>query len=210
MLLFQISINRVDRAPLCVAMPLLAKEFNIGPAATRLAVLVLDLRADADSRRHADRPLRSAPHHKDQQLCDRIPGTTGIPAATSVLALNELRVRQVVRKRSLIAPHLQAVQQNIADNCHRIGIDRISERHLGLTVNFSLAQVAPDTLTILCTHLRAAPCSSSRSRSRNWAVRSVTRSQPLTGKRRKWPAPIGLLSRPGDAFSTALAAQLFT
>lgn len=109
---------------------------------------------------------------RDRQLCDRIQAETGIPATTSVLALNELFQAQQIRQFGLVTPYLDGVQAKIMANYRQHGYDCIAERHLGLSVNFSFAEVTPDTIaqqvravaqarpqaiTTFCTNLRAAP-----------------------------------------------------
>lgn len=108
---------------------------------------------------------------KDLALCARITEATGIPATTSVLALNELLVEQGARTLGLVSPYVADVQQRIIDNYGRIGVDCIAEEHLNLSVNFSFSEVQPDTLrnmlrevakqrpdaiTIMCTNLHGA------------------------------------------------------
>lgn len=108
---------------------------------------------------------------KDRQLCARITEATGIPATTSVLALNELLAAQGARTLGLVSPYVEDVQQRIVANYAGIGIDCVAEQHLNLSVNFEFSEVEPDTLrrmlrdvarqrpdalTMLCTNLRAA------------------------------------------------------
>lgn len=108
---------------------------------------------------------------KDQALCARITEVTGIPATTSVLALNELLSAQGARTLGLVSPYVADVQTRIVANYARLGIDCVAERHLDLSVNFSFSEVAPDTLrrmlrevaqarpdamTIMCTNLHGA------------------------------------------------------
>lgn len=108
---------------------------------------------------------------KDQALCARITEATGIPATTSVLALNELLAAQGARTLGLVSPYVKDVQQRIMANYARLGVDCIAEQHLDLTVNFSFSEVQPDTLrrmlrevarqrpeaiTIMCTNLHGA------------------------------------------------------
>ena len=108
---------------------------------------------------------------KDSALCARITEATGIPATTSVLALNELLAAQGARTLGLVSPYVEDVQQRIVANYAGIGIDCVAERHLDLTVNFSFSEVEPDTLrrmlrevaqqrpdaiTIMCTNLHGA------------------------------------------------------
>lgn len=108
----------------------------------------------------------------DERLCRRITEATGIPACTSVLALNALFARGGVRRFGLVTPYLDDVQARIAAHYAAAGFECASERHLGLRDNFSFAQVdehtlrvmvrevaaaRPDAIAILCTNLRGAP-----------------------------------------------------
>ena len=108
---------------------------------------------------------------KDRELCARITAATGIPATTSVLALNELLAAQGARTLGLVSPYVADVQQRIVANYATLGIDCVAERHLDLSVNFAFSEVEPETLqrllreaaaarpdalTTLCTNLRAA------------------------------------------------------
>jgi maleate isomerase len=108
----------------------------------------------------------------DAQLCRRITEATGIPACTSVLALNEILARTGVKRLGLVTPYLDDVQAKIVANYAGIGIEVVAERHLGLRDNFSFSEVEPDTLrtmvrevakakpdaiTVLCTNLRGGP-----------------------------------------------------
>ena len=108
---------------------------------------------------------------KDRALCARITEATGIPATTSVLALNELLALQGARTLGLVSPYVEDVQQRIVANYARSGITCVAEQHLDLSVNFSFSEVEPDTLrrmlrevararpdamTIMCTNLHGA------------------------------------------------------
>ena len=108
---------------------------------------------------------------KDAQMCARITEATGIPATTSVLALNEALAARGARTLGLVTPYVAEVQRRIVANYRGIGIDCVAERHLELSVNFAFSEVEPDTLrgllreaararpdalTTLCTNLRAA------------------------------------------------------
>lgn len=109
---------------------------------------------------------------RDRALCTRITEATGIPATTSVLALNELLATQGARTLGLVSPYVEDVQRRIVANYAGLDIECIAERHLDLTVNFSFAQVGPDSLrtmlrevaqkkpdaiTVMCTNLHGAP-----------------------------------------------------
>ncbi|MEO8935925.1 MAG: aspartate/glutamate racemase family protein [Burkholderiaceae bacterium] len=108
---------------------------------------------------------------RDEQLCARITECTGIPATTSVLALNELLAAQGARTLGLVSPYVEDVQRRIVANYAGIGIDCVAERHLDLSVNFAFSEVEPDMLrgmlrevarerpdaiTVMCTNLRGA------------------------------------------------------
>jgi maleate isomerase len=108
----------------------------------------------------------------DVKLCEEITAATGIPATTSMLALNEILEKTGVRKLGYVTPYLDGVQQRIIANYKTLGIDCRGDRHLGLQDNFSFSEVTagqietmvrevasekPDAIAIICTNLRAAP-----------------------------------------------------
>jgi maleate isomerase len=108
----------------------------------------------------------------DARLCRQITLATGVPACTSVLALNEIFARTGVRRFGLVTPYLDDVQAAIIGNYAGSGFSCCAERHLQLRDNFSFSEVgadvlralvrdvarsAPDAITILCTNLRGAP-----------------------------------------------------
>jgi maleate isomerase len=109
---------------------------------------------------------------RDEHLCRRITETTGVPACTSVLALNELFRGSGVTRFGLVTPYLDEVQQAIVGNYREAGFECVAERHLGLQDNFSFSEVdadrlqamvrdvaraRPQAIAILCTNLRGAP-----------------------------------------------------
>lgn len=108
----------------------------------------------------------------DVALCRQIQDATGIPATSSVLALNEALARAGVRRLGLLTPYRDDVQARIVANYAGIGIECVAERHLRLQDNFSFAAVtgaqlermahevaeaAPQAIAVVCTNLRAAP-----------------------------------------------------
>ena len=108
---------------------------------------------------------------RDQALCRQITEATGIPATTSVLALNEIFDKTGVRRFGLVSPYIDDVQQRIVRHYEKLGIECVAERHLGLQNNFSFAEVPdtqlaimmreaafarPDAVTTFCTNLHAA------------------------------------------------------
>lgn len=107
-----------------------------------------------------------------ERLCRAITEATGIPATTSVLALNEIFARTGVQRFGLVTPYLDEIQERIVQNYRRAGFDCVAERHLGQSGNFSFSEVtaetiaamvhevaegAPQAITTFCTNLRAAP-----------------------------------------------------
>jgi len=108
----------------------------------------------------------------DRRLCARITEATGIPATTSMLAMNELLERLGARRLGLVTPYTADVQAKIVANYESLGFPCAGERHLGLRDNFSFAEVeeaalhgaaravaaeGADALAVVCTNLRAAP-----------------------------------------------------
>ncbi len=109
---------------------------------------------------------------RDEALCRSIHAATGIPATSSVLALNEALARTGVRRLGLVTPYRDDVQARIVANYAGVGIACAEERHLRLQDNFSFAEVAEAQLeqmcrevaggsaqavAIVCTNLAAAP-----------------------------------------------------
>jgi maleate isomerase len=107
----------------------------------------------------------------DVRLCEQITAATGIPATTSMLALNEILERRNVRKLGYVTPYLDDVQARILENYAKLGIACQGERHLGLQDNFSFAEVPvsqleamtrevardrPDAIAVVCTNLKVA------------------------------------------------------
>lgn len=108
----------------------------------------------------------------DAALVCRIEDRTGIQAATSMLALNEILRATGVRRLGLVTPYLPAVQARIVSNYERLGYSCVGEQGLGIQDNFAFAEVPDatlaamiraaaqqkaDAIAIICTNLRAAP-----------------------------------------------------
>ena len=108
----------------------------------------------------------------DERLCRRITEVTGIPACTSVLALNEIFRLTGVQRFGLVTPYLDDVQSAIVRNYAASGFECAAERHLRKQDNFSFSEVGadeirrmvrevakerPQAITIFCTGLRGAP-----------------------------------------------------
>lgn len=107
----------------------------------------------------------------DERLCQRITEATGIPATTSVLALNEILEKTNAKDFGLVTPYLDNVMEKIIENYRRSGFNCIAERHLNLHVNFSFSEVTeeqirsmvrevarkdPKAISTFCTNLKAA------------------------------------------------------
>lgn len=108
---------------------------------------------------------------RDHLLCERIQQETGIPAGSSVLAINDLFTAVGASSFGLVSPYVNDVQELIIANYARNGLKCVAERHLGETVNYAFAefdeatiaeqirQVAsagPDAITVMCTNMRGA------------------------------------------------------
>lgn len=108
----------------------------------------------------------------DERLCRRITEGTGIPACTSVLALNEIFQLTGVERFGLVTPYTDDVQAAIVKNYARAGFQCVAERHLRKYDNWSFSEVGadeirrmvrdvakekPQAITVFCTGLRAAP-----------------------------------------------------
>jgi maleate isomerase len=108
----------------------------------------------------------------DELLCKRITERTGIPAGTSVLAINEILRATGARDIAFVTPYTDDVQERINANYAKAGFNVVAERHLGLSHNFSFSEVTeeeiiamtrevakakPQAIIPLCTNLRSAP-----------------------------------------------------
>ncbi len=108
---------------------------------------------------------------RDEALCRSIHAATGIPATSSVLALNEALARTGIRHLGLVTPYRDDVQARIISNYAGIGIECTAERHLRLQDNYSFAEVteaqleqmcrevaagSPQAIAVVCTNLSAA------------------------------------------------------
>ena len=108
----------------------------------------------------------------DERLCEAITVATGIPATTSMLALNAALAAYGARRFALVTPYLQEIQERIVENYRKLGLACVAERHLNDPGNFSFALVSDDAITAMirevakakpeaiatvCTNLRAAP-----------------------------------------------------
>ncbi|WP_445400683.1 maleate cis-trans isomerase family protein [Zobellella sp. An-6] len=108
----------------------------------------------------------------DEILCRAITEATGIPATTSVLALNELFAITGVKRFGLVTPYLHEVQQKVINTYAAAGYECVAERHLNDRGNFSFSEVSEatiaemiravareqrcDAITVFCTNLRGA------------------------------------------------------
>lgn len=107
----------------------------------------------------------------DRRLCAAITEATGVPATSSVLALNEVLERTGVTRLGLVTPYLSDIQEAIVANYAAEGIEVVAERHLDDRGNFSfseydeatlaslvreVAKGEPEAITLLCTNLRGA------------------------------------------------------
>lgn len=108
---------------------------------------------------------------QDRRLCQAITERTGIPACSSVLALDEVFRTTKVRRYGLVSPYIDEIQTRIVANFAGSGYQCAAERHTGMKVNFDFATIAepaieamvsevaqsrPDAITILCTNMRGA------------------------------------------------------
>ncbi|MFZ4757729.1 MAG: maleate cis-trans isomerase family protein [Burkholderiaceae bacterium] len=108
---------------------------------------------------------------RDATLCEAITRETGVPACTSVLALNEVMTATGRRRFGLVTPYLDDVQARIVSTYAGAGFECVAERHTGQHVNFDFSEVdeptladmtravaaaGPDCITTFCTNLRAA------------------------------------------------------
>lgn len=108
---------------------------------------------------------------RDKTLCLAIESETGVPATSSVLALNELIKKNNIERIALVTPYLGDVQNKIIENYHSMGVHCVAEVHFEERDNYAfsefseadiehairdLANSKPQAIIVLCTNLRAA------------------------------------------------------
>jgi maleate isomerase len=107
----------------------------------------------------------------DEELCRQITEETGVPATTSVLALNDVLRDTGVERLGLVTPYSHGVQDAIVANYAKSGIECSAERHLDIEENFDFAEVeesviedmvrdvanaGPQAITTFSTNLKSA------------------------------------------------------
>jgi maleate isomerase len=108
---------------------------------------------------------------KDEALCAAIEARTGVMARTSVLAFREIFRRTGSPRIGLVTPYTTDVQTRIAENWGASGFEVVAERHVGLSDNFSFAEVGgeeiagmiravaaegAEAVAVVCTNMDAA------------------------------------------------------
>jgi maleate isomerase len=107
----------------------------------------------------------------DYELCAGIEAETGIPATTSVIALDQVLRERGVSRIGLVSPHTDAYQRKVTDAFAARGFVCVAEAHAGLSDNFSycgvpdgdivamirtVAAAKPDAIVTFCTNFPAA------------------------------------------------------
>lgn len=107
----------------------------------------------------------------DRALIEAIEARTGVPACSSVLAMNEIFERLGARRIAFVTPYLPEIQQAILTNYRAAGYEVAAERHLNDPGNYSFATYSeaeildlcravatekPDAIAIYCTNFRGA------------------------------------------------------
>lgn len=92
----------------------------------------------------------------DRTLIAEIEQRTGVPACSSVLAMNELFEKLGATRIGLVTPYLPEIQKRIIANYAGHGIDVVAERHLNDPGNFSFATYSEAHILQLCREVAAA------------------------------------------------------
>jgi len=106
---------------------------------------------------------------RDAVLCRAIKQATGIPATTSVRAINAALEGLGAERIALVTPYLGAIQERIVANYSAAGFAVVAERHLDDPGNYSFAEhdeariaalvreaaaSRPEAIAIVCTNFR--------------------------------------------------------
>ena len=92
----------------------------------------------------------------DRTLIAEVEQRTGVPACSSVLAMNELFEKLGATRIGLVTPYLPEIQKRIIANYAGHGIDVVAERHLNDPGNFSFATYSEAHILQLCREVAAA------------------------------------------------------
>lgn len=156
----------------------------------------------------------------DAHLCEAITSATGIPASTSMLALNAALRGTGARRIGLVTPYRDDVQARIVASYVALGFDCAAERHLGLQDNFSFAEVpeariatmvrevapAADAVAIVCTNLHAADLAAGLERETGVAVFDTVATALWQALLLEGCDPAPLAARWGRLFTLGLPA----
>jgi len=106
---------------------------------------------------------------RDVELCRAIETETGIPATTSVHAINVALDGLGARRIAIVTPYLADIQERIVANYAAAGFAVVAERHLDDPGNYSFAEhdetrieelirdvaaARPEAIAIVCTNFR--------------------------------------------------------
>jgi maleate isomerase len=109
---------------------------------------------------------------RDEWLAERIKAATGVTACTCVLGYRDILQKSRAANVGIVSPYTDDVQARIVKTYAANSIHCGTERHLGLSDNFSFAEVTEqqmtrmvrevardgcDAIAILCTNMRGAP-----------------------------------------------------
>jgi maleate isomerase len=95
---------------------------------------------------------------RDEALCREITERTGIPATSTILALNEAIRLLGVRRLALVTPYLTEIQERIIANYADRGVEVVADRRLEDRGNFSFACYTPEHIaTLTCETAAAKP-----------------------------------------------------
>jgi len=86
---------------------------------------------------------------RDRVLCQRIEDAHGIPAVTSVLALDQLLRGANMDRIAFVTPFRQPVNDKIVRGWTAAGYQCVADLGAGLSDNFSYSSMAPETLTAM-------------------------------------------------------------
>lgn len=108
----------------------------------------------------------------DRALCTAIASRTGVPATSSVLALDRLLKARGLRRIAFVTPYTDDVQARVLSTFATEGYDCVAERHDGRCNNFSFAELAPadvaemvrdvarsgpEAIVVFCTNMWGGP-----------------------------------------------------
>jgi len=82
----------------------------------------------------------------DAELCARISDVTGVPTISTIASVRQALVTAGACRIGVITPYVDELNQSIKTSLEADGLEVVAIHGLGITVNFQIAQVKPESI----------------------------------------------------------------